>query len=88
MKKITIELTDREYVELDLWARQMRRKPKDQVEHMLSKRVGCARSSVRMDIVTSTSYKSKALEKERLSFLNKRIKRQEYLDKMKAKRVY
>ena len=39
MKTITIELTDREYIELDLWAKQMRRKPKDQVEHMLSKRV-------------------------------------------------
>ena len=88
MKKITIELTDREYVELDLWAKQMRRKPKDQVEHMLSKRVGCARSSVRMDIVTSTTYQSKALEKERLSFLNKRMKRQEYLDKMKTQRRY
>ena len=41
-----------------------------------------------MDIVTSTTYQSKALEKERVSFLNKRIKRQEYLDKMKTQRRY
>ena len=88
MKTITIDLTDREYIELDLWAKQMRRKPKDQVEHMLSKRVGCARSNIRIDIITSTTYQSKALEKERLDFLDKRIKRKEHLDKMKAQRRY
>ena len=88
MKTITIELTDREYIELDLWAKQMRRKPKDQVEHMLSKRVGGARNSIRMDIITSTTYQSKALEKERLDFLDKRMKRRAHLDKMKTIRGY
>ena len=88
MKTITIELTDREYIELDLWAKQMRRKPKDQVEHMLSKRVGGARNSVRIDIIKSTTYQSKALEAERLDFLDKRVKRKEYLDKMKTQRRY
>lgn len=88
MKTIKIELTDREYVELDLWAKQMRRNPKDQVEHMLSKRVGGARNNVRMDIITSTTYQSKALEKERLDFLDKRIKRKEYLDKLRTQRRY
>tara|TARA_R110002020_G_scaffold33098_1_gene101210 strand:- start:3669 stop:3935 length:267 start_codon:yes stop_codon:yes gene_type:complete len=88
MKTITIDLTDREYVELDLWAKQMRRKPKDQVEHMLSKRVGGARSNIRMDIITSTAYQSKALEKERLDFLNMRMKRKEQLARLKAQRGY
>ena len=88
MKTITINLTDREYVELDLWAKQMRRKPKDQVEHMLSKRVGGARSNIRMDIITSTTYQSKALEKERLDFLNQRIERRAALAKIKANQRY
>ena len=86
MKTITINLTDREYVELDLWAKQMRRKPKDQIEHMLSKRVSAARNSVRIDIITSVQYKDKELEEERLSFFNLRMKRKKELEEAKAKR--
>lgn len=86
MKTIKVELTNREYVELDLWARQMRRKPKDQIEHMISKRVTGARNSVRIDIITSTTYKDKALEEERLSFFNLRMKRKKELEEAKAKR--
>ena len=88
MKTIKIELTDREYVELDLWAKQMRRNPKDQIAHMLSKRVCGARSNIRMDIITSTTYQSKALEKERLDFLNQRIERRAALAKIKANQRY
>ena len=86
MKTIKIELTDREYVELDLWAKQMRRKPKDQIEHMISKRVSGARNSVRIDIITSASYQSQSLEKERLDFLDVRMKRKKELEEAKAKR--
>ena len=86
MKTIKIELTNREYIELDLWARQMRRRPKDQIEHMLSKRVTGARNSIRIDIITSTEYKEKALENERLDFLDVRLKRKKELEDAKAKR--
>ena len=64
----------------------MRRKPKDQIEHMISKRVSGARNSVRLDIITSTTYKDKALEEERLSFFNLRMKRKKELEEAKAKR--